>query len=322
MSDATKLTTMRAVRDTPGGVALVDVPTPAVDPATSTLVRVAAVGICGSDLGYLRRGTTSTLGHEISGTTEDGRAVAVEAIFGCGACRACMAGAYNRCPRSGESVIGLTIDGGMADLFAAPTARLVQLPDGLPAATGFLVEPAAVAWHALRRGGVMPGQRVAVVGAGTVGLLTAAAAHELGADRVDVAALTPRQHQAREALGAGDPAKLYDVVVDAVGTPEALGQAVALCAPGGTVVVVGVHGKDLTTPFMPFFFKEVSMVASLGYAVSDGVRDVDAAAGMLARRPEIAEELITHRFGLDEAAQALAVAGDLQSGAIKVVVEP
>lgn len=315
---------MRAVRNTDAGIRVVDVPDP--DPADPDMVVVemASVGICGSDFGYMRAGSRFLLGHELAGTTADGTAVAIEAVFGCGACDQCAAGSYNRCRRVGTRVPGLTIDGGMAERMAVPVSSLVPLPAGLGAAAGALVEPAAVACHAVRVGGVGPGAAVAVVGGGSIGLLVAAAARTAGAAAVDVAARHPHQVAAAERLGAGAVGQAeYDVVVEAAGTAGALERAVELARPGGTVVYTGVfESAVLPLPFLAAFIKEVTAVPSMAYCRHETGRDVDDAAVLLAERPEIADVLVTHRFGLEDAAEAFRVAADRSAGAIKVVVEP
>jgi threonine dehydrogenase-like Zn-dependent dehydrogenase len=98
------------------------------------------------------------------------------AIYGCMQCGECRRGAYNLCATHGERALGMTADGGMAEQFRAPSARLVPVPDGLDVRDASIVEPAAVSWHALRLAETGPGKRVAVVGAGALGLLAAAGA--------------------------------------------------------------------------------------------------------------------------------------------------
>src|SRR6516162_8027355 len=112
---------MRAVRNAPPTVEVVDVAEPEGD---DELVRVAATGICASDLMYLRAGSTQIAGHEFAGTLEDGTDVAVEAIFGCGACAQCEQGNYNRCER-GVQALGMSDPGGMCEWFRAPRRALV-----------------------------------------------------------------------------------------------------------------------------------------------------------------------------------------------------
>ena len=202
-----------------------------------------------------------------------------------------------------------------------PLRAIVPLPPGLDAKDASLVEPASVALHASRMGGIGPDTRVAVVAAGPVGILAAAAAQTLGAPDIGVEARHPHQHEARERLGVGEPSGAYDVVVETGGTESGLRRAVELVRPGGTVVHLGGYG-DIRWPMHRAFLKEVALRASLGYCGHHGRRDFADAADMLAARPELARMLITHRFAIDDAAEAFRVAQDRSKGVFRVVVEP
>lgn len=313
---------MRAVRGTPdGGVEVVDVDEPAVGHG-DVVLDVGSVSICGSDFGYVAAGSRYVVGHEIVARAPDGAMVGVEAIFGCGTCEECRAGTYNRCAAAAGRVLGLTADGGMADRVAVPGAGLVPLPEGLAPANGSLIETSGVAWHGVRIGGVVPGQRVAVVGGGGLGLVTVAAASAQGADEVGLEARYPHQRSAGERLGASPAGDAYDVVVLTAATEGAAARAVELARPGGTVVVLAVYGTPaMPMPFLPAFMKELRVVHSMAYCRHAGGRDVELGAAMLAARPEIAEAVITHRFPIDDAAEAFRVAADRRAGAIKVVVD-
>jgi 2-desacetyl-2-hydroxyethyl bacteriochlorophyllide A dehydrogenase len=308
---------MRAVRNAPPTVEVVDVAEPEGD---DELVRVAATGICASDLMYLRAGSTQIAGHEFAGTLEDGTAVAVEAIFGCGACAQCEQGNYNRCER-GVQALGMSDPGGMCEWFRAPRRALVPLPHQLDRKDASLVEPAAVARHACHMGEIGSDTRVAVVGAGAIGILAAASAQALGAPEVAVEARHPHQHEARERLGAGAPTGLYDVVLETAGSQTGIYRAVELARPGATVVHLGVYG-DITWPMQEAFMKEIALRASLGYCGHHGRREFAESADMLAMRPELTKMLITHRFPLDDASEAFRVAQDRSNGVFRVVVEP
>jgi threonine dehydrogenase-like Zn-dependent dehydrogenase len=143
---------VRAVRNAPSGVEVVEIDEPEGD---GELVQVAGTGICASDLNYLRYGSTQIAGHEFAGVLDDGTPVAVEAIFGCGACPQCEQGSYNLCEK-GPTALGMLDPGGMCERFRAPRHALVPLPQGLDVADASLVEPASVAWHSCHVGGVGP----------------------------------------------------------------------------------------------------------------------------------------------------------------------
>jgi L-iditol 2-dehydrogenase len=313
---------MRAVRCQGGAPVVVDVSGADGD---GVRVKVASAGICGSDLHLLAWNLPFVMGHEFAGTLDDGTPVAVEPIVPCGDCSPCRAGETQRCVVGPTMVMGVGRDGGMADECVVPTSCLVRLPDGVAPRDACLVEPLAVAIHGIRRGHVHGSQSVGVIGGGSIGLAAVAAAQAAGA-RVDLAARHDRQRAAGERLGAGtlgESEPHYDVIVEAAGTTSALAQAVERCRPGGTVVLLGTYWDgEVQMPGMPLCMNEITLVPASMYGRTGPSRDVDVAATLLATRPEIADALITHRFPLDAAAEAFAVARDRAAGAIKVVVEP
>jgi 2-desacetyl-2-hydroxyethyl bacteriochlorophyllide A dehydrogenase len=268
-------------------------------------------------------GSRMILGHELAGVREDGTAVVVEAIYGCMECEQCLRGTYNLCPTHGQRALGVSADGGMSEQFRAPAARLVPLPPGIDVADASIVEPTSVSWHALRLAETGPGMRVAIVGAGALGLLAVVGARRMGADDVSLEARHPHQREAGERLGASVGTKgAYDVVVEAAGSSASLARSIELAAPGGTVVVLGVHLGTVEVDWMPLFNREARIIPSLGYCRHDGGREMEDAAAMIADEPEIARTVITHRFPIEDAAEAFRVAGDKASGAIRVVIEP
>jgi len=290
-------------------------------PGQGEVLSMRAVGICASDLAYLQFGSEVILGHELVGQCDDGTAVAVEGLYGCGKCARCLEGQYNLCDLAAQQALGIFNDGGMVERFRAPKERLVKLPPGLDMTSGSLVEPASVAWHGVRVGGAREGLRVAVVGAGSVGILAVAAAQAQGAAEVSLESRYDHQRELGERLGATQPSGLYDVVIEAAGSASAVQRSVDLLVPGGTVAILGIHYDGLDVSHLALLAKEAKLIASMGYNSHDGKRDMEHAAEMLAVRPEIADALITHRFPLEDAVEAFRVAADRKSGAIKVVVE-
>jgi 2-desacetyl-2-hydroxyethyl bacteriochlorophyllide A dehydrogenase len=309
---------MRAVKSTPPGVAVVDIDVP---DGTGELVKIRSASICASDYKYIKFGSTMTLGHELAGVTADGTAVGVESMFGCAGCEQCDAGRYNLCVQ-GPTALGVTANGGMSEYFAAPAHSLVPLPVGLDAADACLIEPTAVAWHAGRLAGVGPDHRVAVVGGGAIGLLTVAAAQEMGAAEVSLEARHPHQREVGERLQASAVGGCYDIVFEVAGTASGLQRAVDLARPGGAMVVVGVYDHNVVWPHLQCFIKEVRTIPSMGFCRHDEGSDYLSAATMLAQRPELAASLITHRFPIEDAAEAFRVAADKSTGALRVVIEP
>lgn len=314
---------VKAVRGRGGRPIVVDVGEPAGD---GVAVRVASSGICGSDLHLLDWDLPVVLGHELAGTTPDGRPVAVEPISPCGRCERCAGGDYNLCETAGGAIVGVGRDGGLAEVCVVPEAALVALPDGVPLSDACLIEPLAIGVHGVRRARVAPAERVAVVGAGSIGLLGVVAAQAAGA-AVDVDARHGHQREAALRLGAGlvetDGPHGYDVAVDAVGTGDALARAAALVRPGGRVLVLGTYWDPGTVlPGIALAMKEADLIPSSMYGRGPAGRDIESAAALLAGRPETGRVLITHRFPLDAALDAFAAARDRSAGALKVVVEP
>jgi 2-desacetyl-2-hydroxyethyl bacteriochlorophyllide A dehydrogenase len=311
---------MQAVRVNDGAVEVVDVPAPSGE---GVRVRVHSVGICGSDLHMLRTGypVPITLGHEMAGVTDDGSEVAIEPLAPCGECSPCKSGHYNLCAGGPGVIFGVGVDGGMAEELIVPERALVRLPRVVSTRDACVIEPLAVATHGVRRAGVRPGQRVAVIGGGAIGLCAVAAAHAAGAE-VGLAARHEAQIKAGAVLGAEAIDGEYDVVVDAAGTTAALEQAVSLARVRAKVVLLGTYWEGVEMPGFMLCGKEVDIVPAMMYSRHASGRDIDVAAALLAAEPAIAEQLITHRFPLEAAAEAFRAAADRKSGAIKVVLEP
>lgn len=311
---------MRAVRCPDGTPTVVDVPEPTGE---GVLVTVRSAGICGSDLHLLSFGLPATFGHEFAGTLADGTPVAVEPIDPCFVCDACVEGNTQLCVRGPAMAFGVGRDGGMAEKVLAPATAISRLPVGVDASDGCLVEPLAVAVHGIRRGNITGGQRVAVIGGGTIGQTALVVAQHTGA-KVDLSARHERQIEAATRLGAGQlEGNGYDVVIEAAGTASALAEAADRCRPGGTIVLLGSYWDgSVEMPGMAIGMKELSIVPAVMYGRLGPSRDIDAAATILSQRPELPDIIVTHRFPLDAAAEAFAVAADRSAGAIKVVLEP
>ena len=310
---------MRAVRNTESGIEVVTVTAP---PPDATTVRVRSSGICGSDLHLMQWGALPfTLGHEVGGVLADGTPVAVWPSRPCGSCDRCRAGAPTQCRTAAASGYGIGTDGGMADAMVVDTANVFALPDGVTPADGALVEPIACSVHAFRRAGVARGDRVAVIGGGSIGLGAAAVGRWLDCP-VDLLARHPAQRAAATAIGAGaKPRGEYDVVVDAAGTASAIASCFSLLRPGGTVVLVASYWEPVEFPQF-FTMKEPTIVSATIHGDTEDGHDMAAAAQLLADIPEVPGALITHRLPLDRAAEAFRIAADRAAGAIKVVLEP
>ncbi|WHT19463.1 alcohol dehydrogenase catalytic domain-containing protein [Crossiella sp. CA-258035] len=310
---------MRAVRNTDQGIVVAETEEPA---GPGIRLAVASIGICGTDVNFALGGVQGyTYGHEFAGTTADGQSYAVEPTVYCGECDQCRAGHVQRCDAPEHGTLGIFRDGGMCEAVTVPEQMLIRLPPGLDVRDACLVEPASVAGHGVRSAALEPGERVAVVGGGSIGLLAAATARQHGFE-VDLEARHEHQRTAAERLGAGSVTGGYDVVIDAAGSEAGLARCAELARPGGRVVLLGVYQHTVPVPGIASLVKELTYLNSIAYSRHDGIRDTEQAAALLAANPEIAQTVITHRFPLDEAAEAFRVAGDRASGAIKVVLHP
>ncbi len=310
---------MRAVRNTDQGILVAEADEPE---APGVRLTVASAGICGTDVNFAAGGVQGyTYGHEFAGTAADGRCYAVEPTVYCGECDQCRTGHVQRCAAPEHGTLGIFRDGGMCDAVTVSENMLVPLPDGLDVRDACLVEPASVAWHGVRSAALTPGERVAVVGGGSIGLLAAAAARQRGFD-TDIEVRHKHQRIAAERLEIGSAEGVYDIVIDAAGSETGLARCAELARPGGRVVLLGVYQDTIPIPGIVSLVKELTYVHSIAYSRHDGIRDTEQAAALLAGNPTIAQTVITHRFPLDEAAEAFRVAGDRASGAIKVVLHP
>jgi threonine dehydrogenase-like Zn-dependent dehydrogenase len=311
---------MRAVRFAEGKVQVQDTPSPSGD---GVRVQVRSIGICGSEVHMLEKGfpISGVPGHEFAGELDDGTPVGVEPLAPCGVCEQCSTGDYNMCTIGPSMVLGVGIDGGMAEEALVPERSLVYLPGNVDVKDACLIEPLAVALHGLRKAGLDGRMRVAVVGGGAVGLCAVAGAVDACAE-VGLLARYPHQVDAGKRLGAKGVNGTYDLVVECAGSESAVHEAVQLCRPNGRLLLLGTFWDGLNLPHYAVAQKGLTLFVALTYAISGVGRDCDLAAALLAGNPEIARSLITHRFPLEEAPKAFEIARDRKAGAIKVVLEP
>ena len=319
---------MKAIRVLDGVPTPVDTATPAAGWTDDEVrVKVAAVGICGSDLHLLDMGFAEgrVPGHEIAGHLDDGTAVAIEPFRSCGVCEPCADGDRHRCA-AGVDVMGILSDGGMAEYLTVPGDALVKLTPGVAIGDASLVENLAVAVHALNRARLQARDRVAVVGAGSIGLATAAVLRRSGF-AVSIAARHEHQRVAAEAVGAtvidesDGRADGFDVVFDAVGSSGSLKESVRRVGHRGRICMVGSFWGEVAVD-VGLLMQEAELIPAMMYGRTPNGREIDGAAALLAELPGLGSTMITHRFPLDAAPEAFAAARDRASGAIKVVFEP
>lgn len=330
------------VLDNPGAFRYEERPMASAPGPGEALVRVQAVGVCGTDLHAFRgdqpffsypRVLGHELGVEVIATASDrvrvGDRCAVEPYLYCGTCRPCRAGRTNCCVRL--SVLGVHQDGGMTEFLTLP-ARTLHPSSTLSFEQLAVVEMLSIGAHAVARAGVGPGDRVLVVGAGPIGLSVVQFARQTGASVAVLEADAGRRAFASRtaelagviAPGEGDESALRacfggdlpDVVLDATGNRHAMGRSFGLVGSGGRLVLVGLFVGDLSFFDPEFHRREMTLLASRNATAHDFRRVMTALeAGEVA-----VGEWITHRCDFDAAAGVFPTLVDPGSGAIKAVI--
>jgi (R,R)-butanediol dehydrogenase / meso-butanediol dehydrogenase / diacetyl reductase len=312
-------------------------------------VRVEWCGICGTDMEEMRHGpifipvdephpitgrtAPLTLGHEFAGVIEaagddvgdlePGDRVAVDTIVYCGRCHWCRRNEVVRCEQFGA--LGLQGDGGLAELCNAPAAMCLPIPDGVGTDAAALAETLSVGVRALKRGRFRPGEHVAVVGVGAVGLMTVQAARALGASSVSVIDPAAERRELALALGAGaahaQAAPLgVDVAVESAGDPRAVEAAIAAVGKGGRAVLLGIDKRPATFEPLRLVVDEAEIIGALSHVYDEDFR---LALDLLARDSVRAEPLITDRVPIGRAVEdGLTVLATEPERHLKILVDP
>ncbi len=299
------------------------------------LVRVTAVGICGSDLHWWAEGAIGdaklsrplVLGHEGAGVIaagpRRGERVAIDPAIPCEACRACHDGYRNLCYNIRFAGHGET-DGMLREQLRWPARLLHSLPDQVSDDAGALLEPLGVALHAMDLGHVPFGGRVTVVGCGPIGLLLLQVLHAAGADAITAVEPLPHRREAAAACGADEVAEPgadltgygADVAFEVAGTDDAVRLAMESVRPGGRVVLAGIPDNNVTT-----FTASLARRKGLTIAMVRRMNDVYPRAISLAARGAVAlDPLVSRRASLDEAVTAFATAQ--RRLGLKVLIAP
>jgi 2-desacetyl-2-hydroxyethyl bacteriochlorophyllide A dehydrogenase len=335
---------MRALQvKEPYEMEIVDLPRPELGPG-QVRVRVRQVGVCGTDLSLV----TGKLpfarypivpGHELAGEIievgpssefEVGDRVTANPILHCGHCAACQAGNVHYCEDT--AVLGVVNrNGAFAEEVVLDDDMIWVLPDDLNFEEGAMAEPAVIADRTVRRGSVQPGDTVAVLGAGNIGLLLIQVARIMGAAKVMVTDLLEYRLDIARTIGvdlALDVAKDdlvqagreafggFDVMIDGVGLQETIVQGIQLCKPGGRIVVYGVpQGGDLAIPVLDGFRKDLTIHTSRLYPRSFAAGLELLQSGQLALEP-----MITTRVSLGEAPQVLRDLSEKRGKMVKILI--
>lgn len=321
--------------------------------AEEALVRIRAAGICGSDMhGFEgiwpdKRARGLVMGHENAGEVirvgsavakfQAGDRVVIDPQLPCGKCDECLQGSPNVCRNMkliGSSARGMR-HGGFSEYVAMPARNLHRLADNVSYEEGTLFDPLGNAVHLVNRSRMAVGDRVAILGAGTLGLCLLLVARSAGAGMVIVADLSPHRLAVARSLGAdlclnvrdGDPvAKILeaaggtgvDIAAEAVGIPETYAQCLSVVKRRGSVMALGNAAPEVALPLFRLVSWEISVIGCTGFSSLE----IDQALGLMSTRRIDARQLITHRFALDEVQAAFETMADPSSDAIKTVLLP
>ena len=312
------------------------------------LIRVKVCGICGSDI-HSYKGKHPfvhppiVLGHEFSGEIHQvgqgvrdfspGDRVTVEPNIVCGKCYNCVHGRYNIC--TNLKVIGCVgYDGAFSEYIVVPEDKVLKLPDDISFEKAALIEPTAVAVHAVRKAQQKVGDKVVVLGAGTIGLLVTQVANLAGAEKIIVTDLLDYRLEKAKNLGADevidpksqDLVKLIhkeygkdgiDLVYDCVGIEETISQAIQIARKGIRIMVVGVPEERIKVDLSLVQDRELEIVGSLMYIREDFATAID-----LIQKGKIkAESLLTHRFKLKDIDKAFHLVTEGKEKVLKVLIE-
>lgn len=337
----------------PRDIEYADAPDPAPEDLRSAIVKVTACGICGSDLHiYEGHGFTEAtgycVGHEAVGEiVETGSAVSrfkpgdkvmISAAVGCGECRPCLAGAVSRCELQRGRCFGLNpgLQGVQSEYAMVPTAdiTLAHIPEGVSEDQALLLtDNLPTAWFGLKNADISPGDTVAVVGCGPIGLMAVQGAFLMGAARVFAIDLVAERRAKAEAFGAtglnADEAKaiieqqtkgrLCDSVVECVGADAAIALALSLAKMSGTVSCIGVNqSMDFKFPMAVAFIKGLTFRTGTCSVPEHWAELVPLVqAGKLTP-----EATISHHMDLTEGAEAYRMFDAREDGVMKIVLRP
>ena len=329
-----------------------EVPKPTIVEDGDAIVRVDAVTICGTDLHILKGDVPAVtdgriLGHEAVGTVEEvgsgvsrvklGDRVLVSCISACGRCRFCREGHYGLCIGGGGWILGHKIDGTQAEYVRVPFAdtSTYPIPDGVSDESVLMLADIGPTGYevGVLNGGVEPGDVVAVVGAGPIGLSAMLTSQLFSPSHIVAIDMADARLEAAKSFGAtvtinnsredaiAEVMNLTgglgaDVAIEAVGVPETFEMCAALIRPGGRVANVGVHGRPATLHLEELWIKDVT--------IKTGLVDTYSTATLLklitSRQLQV-DRFITHHFKLDEFMDAYDVfARAADTGALKVVL--
>jgi L-iditol 2-dehydrogenase len=322
-----------------GRFEMVDLPEPTIEP-DEVLIRVRACGICGSDVHGFdgstgRRIPPIVMGHEAAGDIvgvgseaagwKIGDRVTFDSTIYCGQCPFCLRGEVNLCDN--RRVLGVSCaeyrrQGAFADLVAVPARVLCRLPQSIEYDRAAMVEPVSVAVHGVKRAQVGKGDRVAVIGAGMIGLLVVQVVKNAGAAEIVAVDIDPQKREMALSLGADTACESsdgleLDAAIEAVGISETVDMAVRSVRKGGRVALVGNLSPNVSLPLQVLVTREISV---FGCCASQG--DYDESLELIASGKVRVDSMISKRIPLEDAAEYFDRLHGKQPGLMKVMVCP
>lgn len=329
---------------------IMNIPKPEIKKDTDVLVRIRSVGICGSDIHYYREGRIGgqvvegklILGHEAAGEVADagssvtrlkqGQKVAVEPGISCGRCEQCRTGKPNLC-RDVRFLGTPPVDGALAEYIVMPESNLIPLPEGMSYDEGVLAEPLAIGLYAVKLGGIFLGDKVAITGAGAIGLSVLFSVKMAGAGKIFISDLLQPRLDMAEKLGAdrvvlaceediADVVKKEtgergaDVSYDAAGKRDTFEQCAKAAKIGGKAVILGIPEDDR----MEFNASTVRRSELEIVNVRRSAHMTELALELIAERRLPFSEMVTHSFKIEDIEEALNFAAEYRDGVIKAVV--
>lgn len=303
------------------------------------LVRIRAVGICGTDIHILNGSFPLSrpplvLGHEISGEVlfvgsqvirvREGDRVTVDSVVGCGHCSACLSGNRQFCPNGFE--FGITRDGGCQEFLMVPESNVYPIGQTISFEEAAILDMEV--WAAVRKCGIMPDDSVLVLGAGPMGLVASQVVRIQGAGRVTLSEIEKRRVKTAESLGVADEyltndgpesrprERCFDVAIDCAGTPESTRQALYAVRPGGRVLLYGVYEQNAEqVDLNQIVLKDLVVFGALSNRSGwEEVIQLVATGALNLNR------LVTHRFPLEEGPRAYDMVRRKDDGVIKAVL--
>lgn len=310
------------------------------------LVKVAYAGICGSDV-HIRHGKNPRvrypliMGHEFSGEVvavgkgcenswKVGDKIVANPLKFCGVCEACMRGYWHVCKTLG--LTGIDLDGAFAEYVIISASQAIRIPDGVSFDIAALVEPLAVGVHAVHTGNIKLGDRVAILGGGSIGLMIALAARAAGANDIMIVEMNDFRLSVIQEMGFTpiDPKSCdikndiwrctnevgADVVFEAAGAAATSAQMTGLARIRGTIVMIGVHRQLIGVDLQDVNLRELTIVGSRVYPAGA----FSAAVELLPSIPDL-QKIATHRFPLEQYEEAFS-AMETQRDSLKILLHP